>query len=500
MLPVLLVAAVALLAGCASQEENQSSDASNSPPPPPNEAAAEEGSSDEAPPPAAPPPLTLEFNEKSQAFPVYQQLKEAKVSDADLDQGVPFTDYSQAGAAPRYEGKGDGKLSEREVYEYVFNHYDQYQKVLEGMIGRPVGWVLDDQDPKTDFDEKVRAKVNQAREEIVGALKAQGLDEKSADFREKLAVALFYFVNGPTDPAKLKKNEKEFRAKTHELEEIGLKTYQDRLLETGGLGISEIKVDGPQEGTALSSLKSKTGGVTEKCKILFAVFESAGLKPYFARARVTEIEPGFKGKNFRIPWQDRQDFHTFIGISLGEKSRSFDLHYLQSKADYSNVYPLALSQVAAGEMNQQGFEAFLAGKAEVALKAFQGALYLDPNYPITYNNMGNLVAGLKKFTEAEKILGEAVKLDPQFGLAYMNLGNVALYQEKVEKALGLYEKARKLDPKYPMTYNNLAAVYLQKKKYDLAVKFAQEALRLDPKNPMFQHNLDLALAAKADAP
>jgi tetratricopeptide (TPR) repeat protein len=497
MLPILLgVAVVALFAGCtSSQEANNNTDSS-----PPPETAPEETQGPEAPPPPqAPIPLQLEFNESSKAFAVYQQIKEAKVKDEDLDQGVPFTDYSQNGPALSYSGKGDGKLSEREVYEYVFNHYDQYQKTIEGMIGKPAGWILDDLDPKTEFDEKIRQRVSEASQDLVAALKAQGLNENSPEYREKLAVGLFYFVDFPSDPKKFKNKEKELRTKTQELETLGLKSFRDRLFEMGGLGVSEIKFDGPHESSALSALKSKTGGITEKCKILFAVLETAGLKPFFARARVTEIEPNFKGKGFYIPWQNRQDFHTFIGIPLGEKNRYFDLNYFQSNAGYPNVYPLTLSQVAAGEMNQQGFEGFLSGKPESALAAFQGAIYLDPNYPITYNNFGNLLAGVKKFPEAKKLLETSTQLDPQFALAFMNLGNIALYEDQVDKAFSLYEKARKLDPKYPMTYSNLAVVYLQKKKYDLAVKFAKEALRMDPKNPMFQHNLDLATAAENDA-
>ncbi|MFO1518161.1 MAG: tetratricopeptide repeat protein [bacterium] len=497
MLPVLLVGAAAaafFFSGCTESKNNDTSDAA--PPPPANSADAAQDSAETSPPPT--PPLKVDIDPKSKAFQIYQQLKEAKVSDAELDQGYHEIDYSRPGPNETEKGKGDGHLDEQELYEYVIDHHDRFQGIVEGIAGKPVPWVLDDKNPATDFDEKIRARVTEATNDIKAALKAQGLDEKSDEFQEKLAVALFYFVDFPEDKGLIQKKEKDLKIRTRELTEMGLSDFQQKLFEKGGLNVSQIKSDGLEEGSALEALKSKKGGVTEKAKILYAVFENAGLKPYFARSRVKDVESTFKANTFRFHWQNRQDYHTFVGINFGNRSRLFDLSFFNSKADYAEYYPLRLTQVVASEINHRGFGFFVTGKGEQALAAFQLAGHLDPKNPLIYNNLGNVLLAINKNDEAKKAIEESVKLDPQFPMGPMNLGNIAFQKGQLDKAVSLFYQATKIDPKYPMAYNNLGAAFLRQGKIDKAIKMAKAAVRLDPENPMFHYNLGLAYKEKGD--
>ena len=63
-----------------------------------------------------------------------------------------------------------------------------------------------------------------------------------------------------------------------------------------------------------------------------------------------------------------------------------------------------------------------------------GAIYLDPQLALAYNNRGDAYRDLGQYQRAIQDYNEAIRLDPQLALAHNNRGNAY-------KDLGQHQKA-----------------------------------------------------------
>ena len=63
------------------------------------------------------------------------------------------------------------------------------------------------------------------------------------------------------------------------------------------------------------------------------------------------------------------------------------------------------------------------GNYDEALKDYDKAIELDPNYTFAYNNRGLAFYKLDKFEEALKDYDKAIELDPSYTFVYNNRGN-----------------------------------------------------------------------------
>lgn len=74
---------------------------------------------------------------------------------------------------------------------------------------------------------------------------------------------------------------------------------------------------------------------------------------------------------------------------------------------------------------------------------------------------------------------QAIKIDPSYGPAVENLG-LAYYRKKdYEKASEYLIRAMKLVPDSPTLYNTLGSLYREKKLYNEAIKYYQRSMELD---------------------
>jgi len=84
-----------------------------------------------------------------------------------------------------------------------------------------------------------------------------------------------------------------------------------------------------------------------------------------------------------------------------------------------------------------------------ALKAYQAALKLKPNYVEAMNNMGTVYYARKNYRRAINWYSRALKLAPEdvkSAPVYMNLGTAYFGRKKYEETTKAYEHALKLDP------------------------------------------------------
>ncbi len=136
----------------------------------------------------------------------------------------------------------------------------------------------------------------------------------------------------------------------------------------------------------------------------------------------------------------------------------------------------------AQDHNKLGMDYLDKEQYELALKEFNLAIKIDPNYAEAIKNRGNVYFFQNKFEAALKEYLKAISVDPGYWNAYNNAANAYWELEKVQDALDYYDKAIKADPTAMLPYWNAGNKYLDLKQYDNAAKYFQKGLSVDPKN------------------
>jgi serine/threonine-protein kinase len=170
---------------------------------------------------------------------------------------------------------------------------------------------------------------------------------------------------------------------------------------------------------------------------------------------------------------------------------------------------------------------------EGAIRHYEKAIAIDPNFASAYNNLGGTYYYRKKDMKAAiRYLNEAIRLNPNISQTYFNLGlplrdlkdwdgaikanekaialmanNVEAYnnlgivleaKNDLEGAIRQYEKALAINPDYREAHGNLGNALRAKKDFDGAILHYEKVIALDPKDPGGPNNLGLVLLDKKD--
>jgi tetratricopeptide (TPR) repeat protein len=135
------------------------------------------------------------------------------------------------------------------------------------------------------------------------------------------------------------------------------------------------------------------------------------------------------------------------------------------------------------------------GQTDEAIRQYQEALRLKPNYADAHNNLGAALGQKGRTDEAIRQFHEAVRLKPNHADAHNNLG-VALGQKgQTDEAIRQFREAIRLKPDHADAHNNLGVALNAKGQNDEAVSQFQEAIRLQPSCVSAHFNLGVALGA-----
>ncbi|HPN56534.1 MAG TPA: tetratricopeptide repeat protein, partial [Candidatus Omnitrophota bacterium] len=85
------------------------------------------------------------------------------------------------------------------------------------------------------------------------------------------------------------------------------------------------------------------------------------------------------------------------------------------------------------------------GQPETAVKAFQSAIQLNPDFAEAYYNLGNAYGDLGRHAEAIQVYQSAITLNPNFAEAYNNLGLAYAACGQYVEAIKAYQSALNLD-------------------------------------------------------
>ncbi|HPQ71807.1 MAG TPA: tetratricopeptide repeat protein [bacterium] len=119
------------------------------------------------------------------------------------------------------------------------------------------------------------------------------------------------------------------------------------------------------------------------------------------------------------------------------------------------------------------------GRKDEALAAYERAIELDPKFFQPWNGQGNVLYGLKKYDEALAAFEKAIELDPKYATPRNGKGNVLYDLKKDDEAIAAYEKAIELDPDYGYPYYSRGIIFQEKGKWHEAKADFEKYLSLE---------------------
>ncbi len=122
------------------------------------------------------------------------------------------------------------------------------------------------------------------------------------------------------------------------------------------------------------------------------------------------------------------------------------------------------------------------GKLEEALKTFDKAIEIKPDFAEGYTNRGNVLKDLGQLEEALKSYNKAIKLNPGIVQAYSNLSIVLKDLNRPEQALKSCQKAIELNPNYAQAYFNCAIILLDMDQTNEALNSFDNAIKINPQH------------------
>jgi adenylate cyclase len=158
-------------------------------------------------------------------------------------------------------------------------------------------------------------------------------------------------------------------------------------------------------------------------------------------------------------------------------------------------YTKAVNELNAMDWFRKGYVLRYSDKNnKEAMKAFDKAIEIDPNYARAYAQRGIIYNEWRQYLKALKESEQAIKLDPNLawgfncrGVAYTGLMN---YQEAIQD----FNRALELEPKFVWPYCNRSWAYFMLKNYHESLEDANKAIELAPEfsNAYFRRGMAFA--------
>ena len=148
--------------------------------------------------------------------------------------------------------------------------------------------------------------------------------------------------------------------------------------------------------------------------------------------------------------------------------------------DYPNTFIL---------WNILGASAAKIGNLDEAIKAFQKATVIKPDYHEGFYNMGNALKDQGKLERAIVSYSKAIACRPDYAEAFYNMGKAYADQDNFEKAIEAYQKAIKLKPGYVAAYNNIGNLFQDLGRQQDAISSYERAIYIDPEHAKTYKNL-----------
>jgi tetratricopeptide (TPR) repeat protein len=145
-----------------------------------------------------------------------------------------------------------------------------------------------------------------------------------------------------------------------------------------------------------------------------------------------------------------------------------------------------------------GVQLFQAGNVPEAIKEYELALRLNPDYAKAHLNLGIALEQTGRTPEAIEQYQRVLRLHPDYTKALLDLGIKLEQRGQLPEAIQQYEQALRLDPDYVKTRRTEGIALEQTVRLHEAIERYQQALRIKPDDAEVHNNLgaDLAQAGR----
>ncbi len=141
---------------------------------------------------------------------------------------------------------------------------------------------------------------------------------------------------------------------------------------------------------------------------------------------------------------------------------------------------------------EMGYRACETGKYGEAVRAYQEAIRLRPDFAMAWNNLGTAYGILGQSGKEVSAYQQAIRLKPDLALAWYNLGTTYSSLGQYGEAVSALQEALRLRPDFAEAWNNLGTAYGILGQSGKEVSAHQEALRLKPEDAIAWYNLGTA--------
>ena len=171
--------------------------------------------------------------------------------------------------------------------------------------------------------------------------------------------------------------------------------------------------------------------------------------------------------------------------------------YMVDLAEYSHRFP----KKTIKEFDK-AIEADREGKRDVAIRHYQNAMRISPDFYPAHNNLGSDYLSRSDLAGARKEFEQVIRLNQSDANAYFNLGNVFLLMGQVANAKQLLAEGMRRDPNSALGHYMLGSLNLKTGQYADAERALRQAIKLSPVMAQARLqlvNLFLQQGRKADA-
>lgn len=204
-----------------------------------------------------------------------------------------------------------------------------------------------------------------------------------------------------------------------------------------------------------------------------ALFQEGKLVPAGERCReITALDP------------DHAEAIHLLGVMAYQSGRHRDALDLIGRA-------IELNAKSPQFYNNAGLNHLALGDPQQAIRCYQRAIALDPNFIVSHMNLGNILKDLGRLDEALTQFHRVIAIDANHSHAHSCIGVVLAQQGNFGEAMAYHRRALSISPNDAEAHNNIGVAYKQQAMVADALAHYRRAAELDP--TLFNAHSNLAV-------
>lgn len=121
---------------------------------------------------------------------------------------------------------------------------------------------------------------------------------------------------------------------------------------------------------------------------------------------------------------------------------------------------------------------------DTAIKFFQRAIQVDPDFPYSYTLLGHELVMTEELDKALQCYRKAILQDSRHYNAWFGIGTIFSKQERYQLAEIHYRRALAINPKSSVIMVHIGVMQFYLQKTEEALQTLNKAIKIDPKNPL----------------